>query len=119
MTVNDRLKALMQEKNIKWKDLSENLKIGKNQFNYWAEKDTLPDGKTLIKLSRYFGVSVDYLLGLTDSSAPLISKQEKTLLTMFRETNEEGKFRIIQAVMNIRDDMQKKNIAATASDFVG
>ena len=109
----------MQEKRIKWKELSEILKIGKNQFKYWEEKDTLPDGKTLIKLSQYFGVSTDYLLGLTDNSSPCISDQEKTLLAMFRGTSEEGRFRMIQAVMNIKDEVEKKRNTASDQGFAG
>lgn len=119
MNINNTLNALMREKNIKWKELSEILKIGKNQFRYWEEKDTLPDGKTLIKLSKFFGVSTDYLLGLTDNSSPYISAQEKTLLDMFRETSEEGRFRMIQAVMNIKDEVEKKRNTASDQGFAG
>lgn len=119
MNINNTLVALMQEKCIKWKELSEILKIGKNQFRYWEEKDTLPDGKTLIKLSQFFGVSTDYLLGLSDNNSPVISEQEKTLLAMFRGTSEEGRFRIIQAVMNIRDEVEKKRIATPDQSVAG
>ena len=120
MIINDRLKALMSKKGVTWKQISEELKIGKNQPKYWEEKDTLPDGKTLIKLSQYFEVSVDYLLGIEEKNALLMqnaldmlsetdtSEQEKALIMMFRSTNEEGRLRIIQAVMNIHDEVEKK-----------
>ena len=104
------------------------MKIGKNQPKYWEEKDTLPDGKTLIKLSQFFGVTVDYLLGVEDQNAALMqrafdildesdtSEQEKALLAMFRSTSEEGRLRIIQSVMNICDEIEKKPTTSSAED---
>lgn len=130
MIINERLKALMSEKGVTWKQISEELKIGKNQPKYWEEKDTLPDGKTLIKLSQYFGVTVDYLLGVEDRNAALMKRafdildesntteQEKALLAMFRSTSEEGRLRIIQAVMNICDEIEKKPTTST-TEIVG
>jgi transcriptional regulator with XRE-family HTH domain len=127
MIINERLKALMSEKGVTWKQISEELKIGKNQPKYWEEKDTLPDGKTLIKLSQYFGVTVDYLLGVEDQNAALMkrafdildgdtSEQEKALLAMFRSTSEEGRLRIIQSVMNICDEIEKKPTTSVTED---
>lgn len=128
MIINDRLKALMTERGVTWKQISEELKIGKNQPKYWEEKDTLPDGKTLIKLSQFFGVTVDYLLGVEDQNVALMqrafdildesdtSEQEKALLAMFRSTSEEGRLRIIQSVMNICDEIEKKPTPAPAED---
>lgn len=65
MNFTERLKYLLSEKNITWQQLSKELMIGKNQLKYWEEHDSLPTGKTLIKLSRFLGVSTDYLTGNT------------------------------------------------------
>lgn len=119
-----RIKALMSEKVVTWKQVSEELKIGKNQLKYWKENETLPDGKTLIKLSRYFNVSVDYLLGNEERNATAdldsdLTEQEKTLLAVYRASSEEVKLRIIQAVMNIKDESEKTHRvyrAARSSD---
>lgn len=119
-----RIKALMSEKVVTWKQVSEELKIGKNQLKYWKENETLPDGKTLIKLSRYFNVSVDYLLGNEERNATAsldsdLTEQEKTLLAVYRASSEEVKLRIIQAVMNAKDESEKTHRvyrAARSSD---
>ncbi len=44
--------------------------IGLNKSNatFW-KKGSIPKGETLQKLAEYFGVSVDYLLGASDSAA--------------------------------------------------
>ncbi len=68
--------------------------------------------------------SVDYLLGNEErnTTAALgsdLTEQEKTLLAVYRASSEEGKLRIIQAVMNIRDESEKTHRvyrAARSSD---
>lgn len=82
MIFNERLKTLLTERDVSWKQVSQELSIGKNQPKYWADNDTLPDGKTLVKLSHFFGVSVDYLLGNEERSATAdlgsdLTEQEK------------------------------------------
>lgn len=66
MGFSDRLLGLMKEKGVKWKTVSEDLKIGINQKRYWETHENLPDGETLKKLSDYFGVTIQYLMGETD-----------------------------------------------------
>ena len=102
----DRLKSLMKERKVTWKEVSETLKIGKNQLKYWKDHDTVPDGLTLAKLSKYFGVTIDYLIGndtikeeIFDILAGELTEQEKTLIKLFRGTSEEGRMRIIYTIM--------------------
>lgn len=66
MGFSDRLLGLMKEKGVKWKTVSEDLKIGINQKRYWETHENLPDGETLKKLSDYFEVTIPYLIGGTD-----------------------------------------------------
>lgn len=35
---------------------------------------SIPNGETLLKLSNYFGVSIDYLLGNTPNSSPTVTQ---------------------------------------------
>ena len=73
MTFSEKLSHLMKENEVTAKELSAKLCIGKNQFKYWADNGNLPSADTVSKLADYFGVSVDYLIGKTDSP----EKQEK------------------------------------------
>lgn len=66
MRFSERLQNLMKEKDVKWKTVSEELKIGINQKRYWETHDNIPDGETLKKLADYFQVSIQYLIGQTD-----------------------------------------------------
>lgn len=66
MVFSSRLKELLVANKTNWQQVSKELSIGKNQQKYWEDKDSAPDGKTLVKLAQYFQVSTDYLLGNDD-----------------------------------------------------
>lgn len=63
MVFSARLKELLIANGTTWQQVSKELSIGKNQQKYWEDKDSAPDGRTLLKLAHYFDVSIDYLLG--------------------------------------------------------
>lgn len=66
MTFGERLKHLMEDKEVTQKEVSEHLNIAISTFNGYANDYREPDFSTLISLAKYFCVSVDYLLGITD-----------------------------------------------------
>ena len=88
-------------------------------FSDWKKGKSRPKYDKLKIIADYLGVSVEYLQGVDSKDKEILSnvgpskncelgaeytEQEKTLLAMFRSTSEEGRLRIIQAVMNIRDE---------------
>ena len=125
----ERLNQLLEERKLTRSKFLSDLNMGKNQFKYWETKGT-PNHATLVAIADYFGVPVDYLLGKENQNAVLmrnaveildedtLSKQEKALIGMFQSTTEEGRLRIIQAVMNICDEIEKKP-TTSASEIVG
>ena len=40
-----------------------------------------------------------------------ITEQEKALIAVFRSTNEHGRFKMIQSIMNIRDEIEKEKVS--------
>ena len=66
MTFGERLKELRTEKNISQMELAQLTKISQSAIAKWELSKTEPTASALIKLSKFFGESVDYLLGLTD-----------------------------------------------------
>ena len=61
------------------KQLRENNQLTKIQFarmigvsaqmvSNWENKKTIPSGKTLLKISKHYNISIDFLLGISDSS---------------------------------------------------
>lgn len=63
----DRLNQLMQEKNISGYKLGKDIGISSGLYSQWKNNKNINPQKEIInKLSKYFNVSVDFLLGKTD-----------------------------------------------------
>ncbi len=77
----------------------------------------VPKPEKLQKIADYFGCTTDYLLGLSDCRTlddasnmfSDLTEQERTLIRMFRETTEEGRFEMIASIVNIKSAIEKKH----------
>lgn len=76
MTFVDRVLQLIEEKNISKNKLLTDLELSKNSFVNWLDRGNTPSGDVIVKIAKYFNVSVDYLLGLSDERHRLISFEE-------------------------------------------
>ena len=82
--------------------------ISSAAYAQWTSS-TVPRRSTLIKIADYFGVTPDSLLEETHEKAislsrvTPISSQEQMLIDAYRAVSDEGKMRMIQAVLNIKD----------------
>lgn len=85
MTFGMRLKELRAEREITQLQLSEILDTAKSNISKY-EADTIePNISMLIKLSQYFKVSVDYMLGISDTRQTIFSKHN-TFINVNAET---------------------------------
>lgn len=64
--IGKRIKELRAEHNLTQANLADNLNIAKTTLAAYEQEKNEPNIRILIKLSKYFNVSVDYLLGITD-----------------------------------------------------
>ena len=64
--LGNRLKDLRYQKEITQEELGKVLNKTKNNISQYETGKRQPDNETLIKISEYFQVSLDYLLGKTD-----------------------------------------------------
>lgn len=79
----ERVKELRKSKGLSQEELGEQFSISGPAVSKWESGLSEPDNLTLIKLSDFFGVSVDYLLGKSD----LVAENEKeTLKKMLQKT---------------------------------
>ena len=62
----ERLKELRKERGMSQMDLALATRISQSAIAKWELDKTEPTASALITLSKYFGESVDFLLGLTD-----------------------------------------------------
>lgn len=61
-----KLKELRLEKGLSQRELAEILKTNNSSVCDWERERSQPDLETLVDIAKYFNVSTDYLLGLTD-----------------------------------------------------
>ncbi len=69
-----RLRELINERKVTQQEISENITASRQALNKWVNGETVPDILAAAELADYFGVSSDYLLGMTDS--PTIEPQQ-------------------------------------------
>lgn len=62
----ERLKNLRKEKSLSQKQLADGLQMTQRKISYLETGQLEPDLKTLWKISDYFEVSCDYLIGKSD-----------------------------------------------------
>ncbi len=61
---SEKLKALRTAKKMSQKDLADKLGVAKSVVSFYESGDRSPSYDILIKISRIFNVTTDYLLGI-------------------------------------------------------
>ncbi len=83
MKFGDRLRILIEERNITQKNLANKLNIAPSTVSSYAQNTREPDFETLKMIASYFNVTTDYLLGYKSNDAGT-TRQEDDLLRIFR-----------------------------------
>lgn len=117
----ERLKTLREERELSQRELAEVIGISKGAVYYYESDGRAPDIVTLEKLSDYFGVSADYLLGRTNARTQKIKLKsvcdkvglsDKSVLMLARlKKKNNSRLRVInllleQADSDIEDDYE-------------
>lgn len=63
---NERLKELRLEKNLSQNELAEKLGVSQKSISNWETGVREADFETLEKMTKFFNVTADYLLGISD-----------------------------------------------------
>lgn len=70
MMIGDRIKELREERGILQRELANALKLTQQTISLYESNKREPDAETLSKIADFFGVSIDYLIGRTDTPTP-------------------------------------------------
>lgn len=116
MTMGETIKKLRLQKGLTLEEVGQYIGVQKSAVKKYENGvvENIPRN-SIIKMAELFGVTPCYLMGfenkeVTESTVENkyspIDEQEKTLLKLFRGTTEEGRMRIIQAVLNICDEVE-------------
>lgn len=66
-TFPSRLRGLMQDRGTRQKELADAIGMRPQTVSLYTQGQSFPDVNALEKIARFFSVSSDYLLGLTDT----------------------------------------------------
>lgn len=75
----DKLKELRKEKDISQEELSNIFNVNKSTISAWEVNKAQPNYDTLLKLSKYFDVTPNYLLGFANDDLERIEKLKYAL----------------------------------------
>lgn len=101
MLSSERLRALRQAKGLTHEALAEKLNLNPKQIWRYEANQTQPNGEIVARMARLFGVSTDYLLGISDEPIPdltenSLSKEERFIITSLRQGK---KLKAIRAIV--------------------
>lgn len=67
LKLNVRIQELRKDKNLSAKSLAQEFKVTERTVHRWESGERVPPIETIVDLAKFFDVSTDYLLGLTDA----------------------------------------------------
>lgn len=89
MIVGERLRELRKTKALSRRELAEELQIGEANVQRYEDGKSDAGSEIVVKIARYFNVSADFLLGLSDNPIPNkqgeLSIQELHVLSAWRQ----------------------------------
>ncbi len=62
----NRIKDLREDRDLRQTDVAQAIGIDQRSLSNYETGKTNPDSETVIKLAKYFGVTCDYLLGVSN-----------------------------------------------------
>ena len=69
MVLGKRIQKVRKDNNLTLKEFGKLFNLGESTISLYESGKRTPDFQTLTKISNYFGVSTDYLLGNSTNSA--------------------------------------------------
>ena len=91
-----RLKELRKLKAVSQEKVAQNIGVSQRSYAYYENGQHIADYVTLIKLSKYFGVTIDYLIGAID--APYGNKTTYNIELVPEEEDERKMLDLYKAV---------------------
>ena len=103
-----RLKELREDKKETQQQLAMLLNVSQTMISRYELGESLPDIETLITIAQHYYVSVDYLLGVSESKLPYsksnLSKKEQEMLFLFKQLDNAQKDKAMAYIQGMIDD---------------
>ena len=86
MSMGARLAQERRSQNLTQEQLAEKLGVTRQAVSRWESDSTYPETDKILRMAAIFGVSCDYLLGVSDAPAPGLDKPPSPVTRLLRET---------------------------------
>jgi transcriptional regulator with XRE-family HTH domain len=100
----DRINALLESRDMLWNELSSKIGLVTGQASVLKRKSQTPSNTDLVKIARYFNVSVDYLLGRTDNPLPFNPAYNNISKTIKKDTDNKRKVFLYKVATKLSDE---------------
>ena len=108
-----RIRDLREDNDLYQEDIAKELNIARSQYQKYESGTTKIPIHIIICLAKYYDVSVDYLLGLSNSKkayAPALNSNEKKVLNYFSRLNTENKDYILGEMVRLHREQEAKAV---------
>ena len=86
MSMGARLAQVRRSQNLTQEQLAEKLGVTRQAVSRWESDTAYPETDKIIRMAALFGVSCDYLLGVSGEPAPAVDKPPSPVTRLLRET---------------------------------
>jgi transcriptional regulator with XRE-family HTH domain len=117
--LNNKIKELREQQNLKQEELAEKLNLTRRRISTYERNESEPDIQTLKDIAKYFNISTDWLLELSDiKNRENLSVEEQQLINNFRELKENEKFQVIGFIQGLKSikTLAKSSTSTTTKD---
>lgn len=107
-----RVRDLREDNDLRQIDIARELNISQPQYQRYESGERQIPIDIAIDLANIYGVSLDYLLGLTDNkkaSLPSLNERTKKALTYFNRLNEENQDYVLGEMVKLHREQEAKS----------
>lgn len=77
--MGDKLKELRKNNNLTQEEFGKIFGVAKNTVSYWEANTSKPDIELIKKIATHFGITTDYLLGITQNDIDSLERLKTAL----------------------------------------
>ncbi|MBQ4288845.1 MAG: helix-turn-helix transcriptional regulator [Clostridia bacterium] len=100
MALSEKLYELRKKGGLSQEQLAEQLGVSRQAVSKWESGKAVPESDTLISISRYYNVSLDYLMRENDLVSEMVADKEETQ-TKANSRREKRIFGIVTCLIGI------------------
>ncbi len=98
--LGDRIRYLRENAGLKQKEMARKFSISENAWSQYENNKRTPDLETIKNIAKFFNVSIDYLMNLTDEAYDPNENTFKELISIYNLLSKEEKKKLLKEIKN-------------------